>query len=45
MLTTEENIRQVLSFSKKFGDSLISAVTLCQESDQFHDEVKVSGLF
>jgi len=40
-LVVEEQTRRLLKINNTFGNSLLSAVTFCQESDTFQDEVKV----
>ena len=43
-LIVEEHTRQLLKINRQFGNSLLSAVTFCQESDSFQDQVKVSKI-
>ncbi len=40
----EEHTRHLLDVNKKFGNSLLSSVTLSQQSDTFVDEIKVDFL-
>ncbi len=39
----EEHTRHLLDVNKKFGNSLLSSVTLSQQSDAFVDEIKVGN--
>ena len=38
----EEQTRHLLEVNKRFGNSLLSAVTLSQQSDAFMEEFRVS---
>lgn len=38
----EEQTRHLLEVNKRFGNSLLSAVTLSQQSDAFVEELKVT---
>ena len=40
-LTIEEHTRELLALNRKFGITLLDAVTLLQESDSFLESVKV----
>lgn len=40
-LTIEEHARELLALNRKFGVTLLDAVTLLQESDAFLESVKV----
>lgn len=41
-LTIEEHTRELLALNRKFGITLLDAVTLLQESDSFLESVKVT---
>lgn len=41
-LTIEEHTRELLALNRKFGITLLDAVTLLQESDSFLESVKVA---
>ena len=40
-LTIEEHTRELLALNRKFGVTLLDAVTLLQDSDLFLESVKV----
>ena len=42
-LTIEEHTRELLALNRKFGVTLLDAVTLLQESDGFLESVKVGS--
>ena len=41
-MTIEEHTRELLALNRKFGITLLDAVTLLQESDSFLESVKVA---
>ena len=43
-LTIEEHTRELLALNRKFGVTLLDAVTLLQDSDLFLESVKVEHL-